>query len=391
MKSKRSICILLCLSLLLVTFTGCASRNDNPFHDDDPAQTPPGSSGAAPGDHDHGDDCDHPLGIDFEAAISAFPPDTVMFSSAAGTITWAELFVFLFRTVSNIYYSYGGEFDWSDEFYGDISLSRFVLEYSTDEASSFLAFAYGIDANNFSLSNDLLSEFTNDLNELIDAYGGREELTLSLRENAGFYSLEVFEKLYKLEYTAHHLLNYLYGEEFSSFPDELVAKYAEENGYMMAMHILRLKIDGDDTPLAESEEILAELNNHRDSDDLHDVFFDLMNLHSEDGGLASSPNGYLFQFSDMVEPFSAAAASLEIGQMSDIVETVYGYHIILKIPIDYDAIPTGFAWEGIHQTLRQAAAYADFDKQMLSWLDSLKITFTAEFDSIDLAAIFKFC
>ena len=393
MNKKLSLSLLLCLSLLLLLLAGCSQADGNDFPSDDDSrhdiQDPTGSSG---GDnvHVHGDDCDHPTGIDFTAAFSAFKPDTVMLNTAAGPLTWAELYVFLHRSVSDLFLSYGDAFNWTEGSDAGISLSDIVLEYSTDDALSFLSYVYGANSLGFTLSEDDLKVFSEDIEGLIEMYGSKEELELSLRENGGFYSLDVFEKLYKIEFTIGFLINDLFGDNASSFPDERVSEYAAANGYMMAMHILRLKIEGDDTPLDESKDILAQLDKHRDSGDLQEVFFDLMNQHSEDyGGLASSPNGYLFQFNDMVEPFSEASASLQVGQMSDIVETVYGYHIILRIPIDYEAIPSAFSREGIYRTLRQAAALEDFDILMQDWLDSLNVEFTPEYSSIDLSVIFS--
>jgi len=392
MSKKIPLSLLLFLSILLFILAGCSQTDGNVLPPDgDSLHDTPGPSGPSGGEkeHIHGVDCDHPICIDFFAAFSAFDPDTIMIKTTAGPLTWAELFVFLHRSVSDLFLSYGDTFDWNEGLAAGISLSDFVLEYSTDDALSFLSYVYGANSLGFTLSEDDLKLFSEDIDGLVEMYGSKEELELSLRENSGFFSLDVFEKLYKIEFTIGFLINDLFGDNASSFPDDRVAGYAEKYGYMMAMHILRRKIEGDDTPLDESKDILAQLDNHRDSGDLQEMFFSLMNEHSEDvGGLASSPNGYLFQFTDMVEPFSEASASLQVGEMSDIVETVYGYHIILRIPIDYDAIPSGFSREGIYRTLRQAAALEDFDILMQDWLDSLNVEFTPEYSSIDLSVIF---
>jgi parvulin-like peptidyl-prolyl isomerase len=58
-----------------------------------------------------------------------------------------------------------------------------------------------------------------------------------------------------------------------------------------------------------------------------------MTANTEDPGVASYPDGYLFQSGEMVAEFEDATAALEIGQVSGIVETTYGYHIIYRIPI----------------------------------------------------------
>jgi len=90
----------------------------------------------------------------------------------------------------------------------------------------------------------------------------------------------------------------------------------------------------------------------------------------------------------MVSEFSNATAALEIGEISDIVESTYGYHIILRLPIDYDVIPSGYSREGIMRSLRQIAALFDFDALQNSWFDALNAEFTPEYKSINLDSIF---
>jgi len=114
-----------------------------------------------------------------------------------------------------------------------------------------------------------------------------------------------------------------------------------------------------------------------------------MEEHSEDhGGMMSFPDGYLFQHEDMVPEFSDACADLEEGELSGIVETVYGYHVLLRIPIDFDAVPIAVANQGVSRTLRQLAAVGDFEGVREKWRESLNLEFSPEFNSIDLAKIF---
>lgn len=121
------------------------------------------------------------------------------------------------------------------------------------------------------------------------------------------------------------------------------------NSYVyQARHILLLTVDMEGTPTvgedgayhypALDEETVAEkralaedlLARLRASEDPDALFNELMNQYSEDSGLASNPDGYTAVTGQMVAPFEQAALALDFGGISDIVESSYGYHIILR-------------------------------------------------------------
>ena len=114
--------------------------------------------------------------------------------------------------------------------------------------------------------------------------------------------------------------------------DEQLIAYAAKQGYMTADHILLLTRDMstyqelDDETKAEKK-ALAE-------DDLIGYFTELADEYSEDSGRAGNPEGYTFGSGQMVEEFESAAAALGEGEVSEIVESYYGYHIILRKPLD---------------------------------------------------------
>ena len=67
-----------------------------------------------------------------------------------------------------------------------------------------------------------------------------------------------------------------------------------------------------------------------------DDFAALMTEYSQDPG--QPEEGYTFTKGYMVQEFEDASYALKEGEISDIVETSYGYHIIKRLPIDEENI-----------------------------------------------------
>ena len=125
---------------------------------------------------------------------------------------------------------------------------------------------------------------------------------------------------------------------------EIVRSYAEERGILSAKHILLLTGDPslDGKSSAYSPEKIAEqralaedlLRQLRESGDSPELFDTLMKQYSEDSGLAGNPNGYVFGASiglTMVDAFTKGTQALDYGEISDVVESEFGFHIILRL------------------------------------------------------------
>lgn len=125
-------------------------------------------------------------------------------------------------------------------------------------------------------------------------------------------------------------------------------EYIDAQGVFAVKHILLSTVDQatqeplEDSVIAEkrtqAEDLLAQLQGVG-ADGLEARFDELMNQHSEDGGLQNNPDGYVFDNTDsLVGGFREAALELEIGGLSGIVETDYGYHIMLRLPLDGETV-----------------------------------------------------
>lgn len=116
--------------------------------------------------------------------------------------------------------------------------------------------------------------------------------------------------------------------ETNSYTDQQVIDYVNEN-YVRVKHIL-IKTQGlDDAQKAEArsraDRILDEARNGAS-------FEDLVINNSEDG--MDPETGYYFTYGTMVQEFEDASYALEEGEISDIVESQFGYHIIKKYPME---------------------------------------------------------
>lgn len=120
-------------------------------------------------------------------------------------------------------------------------------------------------------------------------------------------------------------------EEYAVSDADAEARIKET--YIKAKHILISTVDSTTGAALSAEEVAAAKTQ---ADDLYNQikgganFDELMNTYSSDPGLQSSPDGYEFGKGQMVPEFEQAAYALEIGEVSEPVETSYGYHIIKR-------------------------------------------------------------
>jgi len=333
---------------------------------------------------------DQQNGINYNAAFAAIPRDTVLITANGFEITWELLFFYLRSNINSLIDYIGEIHDWSEVLYENTTVADLILEAAKQNAFRCISLEYGAALSGVALSEEDYLGIQGEFESLALEYGGEEAFLTLIWEMDGCYSREMFDYLIGINYLANAAFNRIYGINGELLSDEEADVFAADEGYLMAKHILRLKAeDGSDNALEESEKLLAALDAYKGNDFM--AFFDeLMNEHSEDpDGLMMFPNGYLFQDGDMVPEFTEACIGLEPGTYSGVVETEYGYHIIYRLPLNYDEIPYMSLYYGEYDTLRYIIALKAFESKMSDWTDSLKPEYTAAYDSLDLAALFN--
>lgn len=187
------------------------------------------------------------------------------------------------------------------------------------------------------------------------SYDSDDAFYEALQEN--YLTVGLFRRLTEQSLITDKLYNYLYStDEYGKVTDADAAAYAEEKGMYSAKHIL-IQHGADDAEdakkLALAEDILAQLQAGADFDTL-------MNTYSEDSGLASYPNGYTFADGEMDQTFTDAVKALKVGEISGIVKTDYGYHIILRTQPSADDLYSDILSARVEATMNEYAGKMAF-------------------------------
>lgn len=220
--------------------------------------------------------------------------------------------------------------------------------------------------------------------------------------NGQGFTLESFKAVNKINFTLGNIFTSLYGENGEKLSDEKLQAYIDENGFMTSAHILfRTKEDvkGDDGKTtekelsdsakaekkAQAEKLCKELKAIKDDTQRKEKFFEYMKEYSEDPGKESFPNGYCFTEGTMVEEYTDTTKELKNYEVSDVVESDFGYHIIMRLPTVSSDVDTANQYG---YTLGQMASSYDFDEEMKTWNVTDKAKFNSNYKSFDFTQFF---
>ncbi len=211
--------------------------------------------------------------------------------------------------------------------------------------------------------------------QIVSGYGGESAYKEFLKENN---ITDKFIEMMCKSTVYYNRIGRMLVEE-TPILDEEGQKYFEENKstleseYRNAKHILILTVDSvtrqpksaEDIAKAKelAEDLLEQIKKGADFDSL-------MTMYSEDPGLESAPDGYVFGSGEMVPEFEQATDSVKFGEIA-FCESSYGYHIIKRLPIEYTDVA---------DRVKNAIVEERIDKKVKEWEEeySLKITTNEE-------------
>lgn len=263
---------------------------------------------------------------------AGIPGDMVIFTVDGEPVTAQEYLYWVGYSADTLFYGTEGSIDWNMDIGEMGTLRDAVKEQSKQTAMLYRLMETNANRMGLSLTQQELDELDRAAMETMESVGGEYEFQKLLLEMG--ITPEGFQKINESQYYYEKVRSSLKPEPATQ---QDMQAYIEENGLLRAKHILIGTEEGaaeseKEAALARARELRAQLKDGGDDP----VLFDrLMAEESADPGSAAYPNGYLFGPGEMVETFEAGAKELEMGEISDPVESPYGYHIILRLdPMD---------------------------------------------------------
>ncbi|MCD8117440.1 MAG: peptidylprolyl isomerase [Oscillospiraceae bacterium] len=415
--TKKLIALAVCLCLILA-MAGCSSSKIETYSEDDTAAatTAPDSSVPTDDDADATDDADTAAEDTVEAqGYAAFDADEVVGTVNGSDVTWREYYYWLNYYTSYVQYlaySYGVTLSSWDayELSSSYTNAEVVILNAQSAVSQYRAVEAMAEEYGITLDEEDQESMESTYQSDVDTYAGDGDGEVTDEEIAAFedylaeqfMDMDLYTYLNTIQYLDEDLFIYLYGEDGSGVTDEEVAAYVEENGLMAAKHILLMTVDSStgealtDEEIAEKEATIQELYDQliavEDQDEMIALFDELTAEYTEDTGYDYYPDGYIFAEGEMVEEFEDAVEALEEYQLSEIVESSYGYHIILRIPVDGDATYSVSTTYGSY-SLRYYIASETFtdllDEYTTAAQDAAVWNDGFGTDTMDIAAVFE--
>lgn len=198
------------------------------------------------------------------------------------------------------------------------------------------------------------------------------------------FSDQTYQNFMYISQCYQALNDYYFGENGVNTPsDEDIQKYYEDN-YITAKHILITTVDPasgetkrtDEEAKKEAQSILDRINAGEDFDTL-------MNQYSEDTGLSNNPNGYTFTEGQMVTEFYDGAKALAEDEVSELVKSSYGYHIIKRVKLDESQLDN-FKSDIV------SAISGSMDELLQQWIDEAQVETTDLYSTITYENVYDY-
>lgn len=268
-------------------------------------------------------------------------------------------------------------------------------------ATNVLADKEGIKAE------DNQSKIDEEYNSQVKQYGGDESAFSSYLDTmyctpdlvkvfitAQVLGDEMVKKLYGDTFKENDLSNYVHASHILiQYPDSSSLDYTEKEIPEDATDEEKTKIQEENTAAyneamdkakaekkAQIDEVLQKIKDGAD-------FNEMIKEYNEDPGETANEDGtydgYVFTTGEMVEEFEKAAFALKEGEVSDVIETSYGYHIIKRLPMDESYIE-----KNLGSMITNNSEYStDYNSKLEEEFNNMTISYDDCYESINVKSL----
>lgn len=375
---KRKLSLLLALVMVLACLTACGSAAPGAEPKPEDAAAPEVST-APEKEPDR-----------YDLAFARYDAGEVVMTINGAPVTWEEYFYWIYSIAYQL--DQMSEVDWSADLDGTYTYQTYAQQYAENALTQYSVIAQKAGELGLEISEEEQAEIDEIYAEDVEQFGDGDEAAFAEYLAGNHIPRGMYDSMNSVSVHYKNIFEYYFGVMGADLPDEDVRSYAQDAEYMHAKHILLNTLDDDGEPfsdeekeavLARARELVSQLKGLYGAA-MEEKFDELMQENSEDGGLAYYPDGYYFLPGEMVQPFENAVRSLAEGGLSpEPVESDFGYHIILRLPLDFDE---GIDYSGY--SLRYIAASALFDNMTREWFDAAEVEYAQMFTGLDFNGLF---
>ncbi len=220
--------------------------------------------------------------------------------------------------------------DWTSKLAG-LPLMEYARAQAEDTVRYYISIEELAEENGVTLTDGDLADMASVFDRQVAAMGGPEAFRQYLRILG--ISRETFDRITAAAYLYDGMLAqvltegsplYLADPEYDRY-----AKFADH--ILIATQDIKSGEQLAPAKVMEKYELAKDLRSRLDeAEDPAALFEELKGEYSEDPGKQEYPDGYVYTPGTMVPEFESAAAALPVGGISDVVQSDYGFHIILR-------------------------------------------------------------
>ena len=395
---KKLLWILLALGLVFVAVVGLSQKSagtpsPTPSAEDETIYISPVNPEPATTTVPEAPEAEPLRHVDLERLHALYPEDSVYATIGEREISWGEYYEWLGSNILSAenymetMAAYGMPSSWESEYAEGVSLGDAVIANLSDNLRAFT----GIDAfaaqRGIEVSEEEIdAKKAEDKSAMLGPDASDEDWAALLVQN--FLTEDIYRAQAKANLELQKLLEDGYGENGEKLSDEALQQYIEDKEYLRCNHILFLTMDMETRePLDEetiaakksrAEEIAAELQSIENREELLARFAELKTELDEDSGKVHYPDGYIFTPGTMVAAFEETTKALSAFEVSAPVLSEYGYHIIIRLPIDADTVTDSGS------TIGAAAASEIMAADLDEVVDALAFTLAEGREPVDL-------